>query len=107
MFLLITNPINCMTSQYATFFATIANKQNYLNQIRILTLEDIIPIDKYSIPKRLEKLLGYICNNIVALRTMQRFLEEQDEEYSEYVRAILDTAMNIVEEVYGEGEDVW
>ena len=43
MFLLITNPINCMTSQYATFFATIANKQNYLNQIRILTLEDIIP----------------------------------------------------------------
>lgn len=75
--------------------------------ITIVPLEDLIPIDKYSVPKRLEKLLGYICNNIVALRTMQRFLEDQNEEYSEYVRAILDTAMNIVNEVYGEGEEVW
>lgn len=75
-------------------------------EITLVALEDIIPIDKYSVVEDIHNLLGYIANNIVALRTMQKFLEEQDEEYAEDTKTILDTAMDIVENVYGEDEEI-
>jgi hypothetical protein len=75
-------------------------------EITLVALEDIIPLNKYSVVEDIHNLLGYICNNIVALRTMQQFLEEQDEEYAEYTKDILDRAMGIVEETYGEDEEI-
>ena len=75
-------------------------------EITLEALEDVIPLGRYSVVEDIHNLLGYIANNIVALRTMQKFLEEQDEEYAEYTKGILNKAMDIVENVYGEDEEI-
>ena len=71
--------------------------------ITLEPLDSLIPM-QYSVIEDMLDLVGYISNNIVGLRTMQEYLEENNEEYSRYIKTILNEAMKITGSIFGEDE---
>lgn len=71
--------------------------------ITLEPLDNLIPM-RYSVIEDMLDLVGYISNNIAGLRTMQKYLEDNNEEYSRYINTILNEAMRITGNIFVEDE---
>lgn len=94
------------SDEYVDYFKVV-REDRIIDAIKEIWQLEIVPIndlfgDVY-ITKTIFELLNYISDNAIALSYLRDYVEQQDEEYGELLKHILDLASGIITEVDGEG----